>query len=75
MHLYMDRVLPAVAMLSVPREVKRRWGRNPWKHLSSSYMNLGKPEELVRSALSAGFSDAKFRYLMTHGVAIVTAMK
>lgn len=75
MRFYMNRLLPAVAMMAVPRKVRRKWGRNPWKHLSNAYMNLGNPEELAELTLACGFSSSEYRYLMTHGAAIITARK
>ncbi|MEM3851543.1 MAG: class I SAM-dependent methyltransferase [Methanomassiliicoccales archaeon] len=75
MRLYMDSILPSLAYATVPRKVKRQWGRNPWKHLSNAYMNLGNPAEVASMAKRAGFSNVSFTYLMTHGVALIVAVR
>lgn len=75
MHVYMRHILGRLAMLSIPREVRRKWKRNPWQHLSEAYMNLGRPEDLTTSMRALGYRDSSYRYLFTHGVAIVMGDK
>ncbi len=75
MRFYMKHVLYRVAFFTVPRRVRREWGHNPWKHLSLSYMSLGDPGELSVQMTKLGYVNARFRYLMTHGVAIICGDK
>jgi ubiquinone/menaquinone biosynthesis C-methylase UbiE len=75
MNFYMKHVLYHLAYLTVPRKVRRKWGRNPWKHLSLAYMSLGDPAELSGELKKCGYGDTGFRYLSTRGVAIVTGSR
>ena len=75
MNFYMKHLLYRIAYLTVPRRVKREWGRNPWKHLSLSYMSLSDPRELSEQMSKLGYINARFRYLLTHGVAIICGDK
>ncbi len=75
MNFYMKHILGRLAILVVPRKVRREWKTNPWQHLSEAYMNLGRPDELATRMRSLGYSSSDFRYLMTHGVAIVRGVK
>lgn len=75
MHFYMKHILFRLAFFVVPRKERKRWGKNPWKHLSLSYLNLGNPEALSEKMRSTGFSETEYRYLATHGVALITGRK
>ncbi len=75
MNFYMKHVLGRLAILVVPRKVRREWKSNPWQHLSEAYMNLGRPDELASVMKEIGYRRSDFRYLMTHGVAIVRGEK
>ena len=57
------------------RKVRREWKSNPWQHLSEAYMNLGRPDELASTMKEIGYRSSDFRYLLTHGVAIVRGEK
>ena len=75
MRFYMKHILGRLAFLVVPRKVRKDWKSNPWQHLSEEYMNQGKPYELARNMMDLGYSSSDYRYLLTHGVAIVTGRK
>lgn len=75
MRFYMKHILGRLAFLVVPRKVRKGWTSNPWQHLSEEYMNLGKPDELAKNMMDIGYSSSGYRYLFTHGVAIVTGRK
>lgn len=75
MNFYMKHVLYRIAFLTVPRNVRKKWNRNPWKHLSLSYMSLGDPKVLSEEMIKLGYINASFRYLVTHGVAIISGEK
>lgn len=75
MNFYMKHVLGRLAILVVPRKVRREWKSNPWQHLSEAYMNLGRPDVLASTMREIGYTRADFRYLLTHGVAIVRGEK
>lgn len=75
MKFYMKHILGRLAFLVVPRRVRKDWKSNPWQHLSEEYMNLGKPEVLARTMTDIGYSSSDYRYLLTHGVAIVRGRK
>ena len=75
MNFYMKHILYRIAFLTVPKKVKKEWGHNPWKHLSLSYMSLGEPRELSEEMAKLGYVNSRFRYLMTHGVAIICGDK
>ena len=75
MSIYMKHILGRLAMLVVPRKVRRNWKTNPWQHLSEEYMKLIKPDNLVMNMKGLGYSSSDYRYMMTHGVAIVTGEK
>jgi len=75
MNFYMKHVLYRIAFLTVPRSVRKKWNRNPWKHLSLSYMSLGDPKALSEEMTKLGYLNASFRYLSTHGVAIISGEK
>ncbi len=75
MNFYMKHVLGRLAILVVPRKVRREWKSNPWQHLSEAYMNLGRPDELASTMKEIGYRSSDFRYLLTHGVAIVRGEK
>lgn len=75
MNFYMKHVLYRIAFLTVPRNVRKKWNRNPWKHLSLSYMSLGDPKALSEEMIKLGYINTSFRYLVTHGVAIISGEK
>ncbi len=75
MAFYMKHLLGRLAILAVPRSRRKEWKSNPWHHLSLAYMNLGRPDALAERMKRMGYSSSAYRYLMTHGVAIVTGEK
>jgi len=68
MDAWIDRAVPVIARMLVPREAMAAWGGNPYTSFGMTYKAMSPMGEYVRMAGQAGFEDVRYRFLALRSV-------
>jgi len=68
MDAWIDRAVPVIARVLVPRRVMDSWGSNPYEEFSMTYKAMSSIGDYLDMATEVGFDNVRYRYLGMNAV-------